>query len=119
MQNVYTEEENRDCWATIGDVLQIIGKKYAFLIIGELHEGPLRFNQLRGRLGSISTQSLTDMLRHLEKNRIVHREVFPTVPVTVEYSLTELGRSFQTVLIEMRKWGVAWKRSCPDSKETE
>jgi DNA-binding HxlR family transcriptional regulator len=47
-------------------------------------------------------------LRHLEGNDIIHRQVFPTVPVTVEYSLTEKGKDFQTVLIAMDHWGQKW-----------
>ncbi|WP_419182257.1 winged helix-turn-helix transcriptional regulator [Paenibacillus radicis (ex Xue et al. 2023)] len=55
-----------------------------------------------------STKSLTDILRHLEQNEIIQRQVFPTVPVTVEYSLTDRGRDFQKVLHEMHSWRLKW-----------
>jgi DNA-binding HxlR family transcriptional regulator len=70
---------------------------------------PQRFNQMRRLLGNISTKSLTDTLRHLEQNGIISRTVFPTVPVTVEYSLTEKGKELQAILLEMYTWGHKWR----------
>lgn len=104
------EETYVECTSTIGEVLEILGVKRSILVIGELHAGPQRFNSLRRNLGNISTQSLTVILRHLEHNGIIDRQVRPTVPVTVEYSLTEQGRQFGHVLDEMHKWGQSWKR---------
>lgn len=92
----------------ICEVLQILGAKWAFLVLNELLRGPQRFNQLQRNAAIIKTQSLTDTLRHLEHNGLVLRQVFPTVPVTVEYSLTEKGIDFQTALSEMNKWVVKW-----------
>lgn len=97
-----------ECYTAIENVLNILGGKWAFLVIGHLNKGAQRFNQLQRNLNTISTQSLTSTLRHLEKNEIVHRKAFPTVPVTVEYSLTEKGKDFQTILKEMRDWGQKW-----------
>ncbi len=85
-----------------------VGGKWSFLVLTQLYISPLRFNQLRRKLDDISTKALTDTLRHLESNDIIHRQVFPTVPVTVEYSLTEKGKDFQTVLIAMYHWGQRW-----------
>ncbi len=99
-----------ECTTTIGEVLEILGVKRSILVIGELHAGPRRFNSLRRSLGNISTQSLTVILRHLEHNGIRDRQVRTTVPVTVEYSLTEQGRQFGHVLDEMHKWGQSWKQ---------
>ncbi|MCY9659866.1 helix-turn-helix domain-containing protein [Paenibacillus chondroitinus] len=94
--------------SNICEVLQILGAKWAFLVLNELLRGPQRFNQLQRNAAVIKTQSLTDTLRHLEQNGLVLREVFPTVPVTVEYSLTEKGSDFQTALKEMNKWVEKW-----------
>ncbi|WP_200411893.1 winged helix-turn-helix transcriptional regulator [Virgibacillus salexigens] len=104
-----TSAEEKNCWFAVGDVLQILGGKWAFLVLAELYKGSQRFNQLRRNLDDINTKSLTDTLRHLEKNEIIQRQVFPTVPVTVEYSLTEKGEDFQSVLIEMRNWRQKWE----------
>ncbi len=94
----------------ICDVLTILGSKWSFLVIAELIKGPQRFNQLQRNAAVIKTQSLTDTLRHLEKTGVVQREVFPTVPVTVEYSLTEKGRDFGRVLKELEDWAQRWAK---------
>jgi DNA-binding HxlR family transcriptional regulator len=106
------ESRNNSCEekanSSICEVLQILGAKWAFLVLEALLNGPQRFNQLQRNISIVKTQSLTDTLRHLEKNGLVLREVFSTVPVTVEYSLTEKGSDFQTALMEMDKWVQKW-----------
>jgi DNA-binding HxlR family transcriptional regulator len=104
----YKKADEEACLSTIDRALQVLGGKWSFLVLAQLYLGPLRFNQLRKRLGDINTKSLTDTLRHLEQNKIIQRKVYPTVPVTVEYSLTEKGKDFQGVLIEMYNWGQKW-----------
>lgn len=100
------EEEHLD--DHICEVIQVLGSKWAFAVIAELNKGAKRFNQLERDIGIIKTQSLTNTLRHLEQSGFVHREVFYTVPITVEYSLTDKGMDFQNVLMEMNKWAVKW-----------
>ncbi|MDR9852271.1 helix-turn-helix domain-containing protein [Paenibacillus sp. VCA1] len=95
-------------FSNICSVLQILGAKWAFLVIAELSKGPKRFNQLSRDLAIVKTQSLSNALRHLEQSGIVLRQVFPTVPVTVEYSLTEKGMDFKTALQEMERWAARW-----------
>lgn len=109
------QKETEDL-SDICSVLQILGAKWSFLIIAELSKGPRRFQQLHRDLKIVRTQSLTDALRHLEKSGIVRREVFPTVPVTVEYSLTPKGLDFQSSLKEMEKWAARWKEA--EAKES-
>lgn len=77
------------------------------MVMGELHAGPKRFNQIIKSIGC-STKSLSDTLKMLEANEVIIRSVQPTVPVTVEYSLTEKGRDFEKVFYEMRRWGEKW-----------
>jgi len=101
----------------ICEVLQILKTKWAFLVLDELLKGPQRFNQLQRNASVIKTQSLTDTLRHLERMGLVNREVFPTVPVTVEYSLTEKGADFQLALKEMERWVDKWGGRNPASAE--
>jgi len=95
------------CITSVRAVTDIFGGKWALLVLEELHAGTLRFSQLQKELG-VSTKSLTDTLRHLEANGIVAREAKATVPVTVEYSLTEKGRAFDDVLIAMKDWADQW-----------
>ena len=106
---MYTEAQKEVCAASMGEAMQIMGSKWTFWIIGALAAGPQRFNQLRRSLGAISTKSLTEALRALEQHRIVRREVFATVPVTVEYSLSDKGRDFLHVYESMHGWGQRWR----------
>jgi len=95
------------CVDSIKKIMDIFGGKWTFVIIGELHTGTKRFNELGRKLG-ISTKSLSDALKSLELNGVVVRTVHSTIPVTVEYSLTDKGRDFERVFIEMREWGKKW-----------
>ena len=95
------------CLNSIRGVSAVFAGKWTFLILEELHVGTMRFNELQKALG-VSTKSLTDALRHLEENGVVRREVRPTVPVTVEYSLTDKGHDFDSVLLAMKTWGEKW-----------
>lgn len=97
-----------DCITAIDDVLQIFGGKWSFLVVQHLFKGPQRFNQLQKNLGTISTKSLADILRHLEQKEVILRVVYPTNPVSVEYSLTDKGKDFQTILVEMGNWRKRW-----------
>lgn len=101
------------CVQSVQHVMDVFGNKWAFLILEQLHLGKMRFNQLQKAL-SISTKSLADTLKHLEKHGIVTRTVIPTVPVTVEYNLTEKGRAFDAVLLSMKEWNRHWNGRLPD-----
>ena len=81
-----------DCRA-VSEVLSRVGDKWTILVVGELGNGPRRFNEIRRALGSISQRMLTLTLRGLERDGLVTRTVFPTIPPKVEYELTKLGRS--------------------------
>nr|WP_248930939.1 helix-turn-helix domain-containing protein [Paenibacillus hamazuiensis] len=96
------------CLNAVREALKVIDGKWAFPVIGQLYYGSQRFNGLRRSLGGISIKSLTIVLRHLEELQVVRRQIFPTVPVTVEYSLTEKGREYRAVLMQMRRWGEKW-----------
>lgn len=95
------------CVKSIRKIMEIFGGKWSFLVMGELHGGAKRFNELGRSLG-ISTKSLSDTLKMMEENKVIQRTVQPTTPVTVEYSLTEKGRDFEKVFYEMREWGSKW-----------
>ena len=89
--------------------LDLIGGKYKTLILWHLSEGKLRFSELK-KLVSATPKMLTQQLRELESQRLVHREVFPVVPPKVEYSLTDLGKSLMPILVAMRDWGAGYLR---------
>ena len=91
------------CLRSIRRVSEIFSGKWSYLVLEQLHIGTMRFSDLSKAL-NVSTKSLTDTLRHLEKNGIISRTVIPTVPVMVQYALTEKGRGFDQVLLAMKAW---------------
>lgn len=87
--------------------LEFIGGKYKALILWHLSEGKLRFTELRKQVGNATPKVLTQQLRELESQELIHREVFPDIPPKVEYSLTDTGRSLLPVIRAMRDWGIS------------
>src|ERR1700742_3195531 len=94
-----------DCRA-VSEVLSRVGDKWTILVVVELGQGPRRFNEIRRALGSISQRMLTLTLRGLERDGLVTRTVFPTVPPRVDYALTELGRSLTVPVTALGAWAV-------------
>ena len=91
--------------------LDLIGGKYKALILWHLSDGTLRFSELRQRITKATPKMLTQQLRELETQDLIHREVYPVIPPKVEYSLTETGRSLMPILVAMRDWGAEYLRS--------
>jgi len=98
-----TEFDNYRC--TVAVTLEVIGGKWKSLILWHLSFKTLRFSQLQRRLTSVTQKMLTQQLRELERDRLVHREVYAEVPPRVEYSLTELGLTVVPILRQMCQWG--------------
>lgn len=86
-----------DC--PVRDVLDRVGDKWSFLLVLKLASGPHRFGVLRRSVPDISQRMLTQTLRELQRDGLIERTVFPTTPPSVEYALTDLGRS---LLVPMR-----------------
>jgi DNA-binding HxlR family transcriptional regulator len=85
-------------------ILDRIGDKWAVLVLGLLEDGPVRFNQLRRSIEGLSQKMLSQTLKNLERDGLVDRRAFATVPVTVEYSITPLGRTLAATLDSLRLW---------------
>jgi DNA-binding HxlR family transcriptional regulator len=85
-------------------VLEQIANKWSVLILAVLCEEPSRFNAIKRRLEPITHKALTEALRRLERNGLVHREVIATSPVAVEYSITPLGRTLQQPFEILIRW---------------
>lgn len=86
-------------------LLDTIGDKWASLTIAALGvRGELRYSQLAATIEGVSQKMLTQTLRNLERDGLVHRRVTPSVPVRVDYSLTDLGRSLLAVVCELKEW---------------
>ena len=89
-------------------VVQIIGGKYKPVILWHLANETMRFGQLSKLLPQATAKMLTQQLRELESEGIIHREVFPVVPPKTEYSLTEFGKTLIPILDAMCNWGKAY-----------
>ena len=94
-----------DCRA-VSEVLARVGDKWSVLVVVMLGDGPKRFNALRRSIGGISQRMLTLTLRALERDGLVTRTVFPTIPPRVDYALTELGRSLLTPVGALGTWAL-------------
>lgn len=85
-------------------VLDRLADKWALLILDRLAAGPVRFNTLKRDIQRITQKVLAQTLRKLERDGLVSRTVFPTVPVTVEYALTPLGRTLTETVAALAHW---------------
>jgi len=90
----------------ISEVLARVGDKWSVLVVTLLGEGPRRFNELRRAIGGISQRMLTLTLRGLERDGLVTRTVFPTVPPRVDYALTPLGRDLLEPVSALGAWAL-------------
>ncbi len=95
-----------DCRA-VSELLSRVGDKWTVLIVKALVENNRRFNELKREVGGISQQMLTRTLRTLERDGMVERTVHPTVPPSVEYGLTDLGRSLAVPVMALTEWTFA------------
>ncbi len=86
--------------------LQVVGGKWKLLILHYLMEnGPKRYHEIQKFLKNASKKTLTNQLRELERDGVIFREVYPTRPVQVVYSVTEHGRTLRPILEAMCDWG--------------
>ena len=84
---------------------KIIEGKWTMLIVRDLLSGKKRYSELQRSLASISPKLLAERLRMLEKNKLIKRTAYPTVPVTTEYELTPLGKKLKKVIFSMGEFG--------------
>src|SRR5262245_30165490 len=89
---------------TVRDVLDRIGGKWSIGVLVETSEGPVRFTDLERRIVGISRRMLTLTLRNLERDGLITRTVYPTVPPRVEYTATEMARELYESLVALTDW---------------
>ncbi|MHC8515571.1 winged helix-turn-helix transcriptional regulator [Sporosarcina sp. ITBMC105] len=85
----------------------LVGKWKPVILLHLFSEGTLRFSELKRLMPGITQKMLTKQLRELEEEDIIERVVYPQVPPKVEYSISEYGKSLQSVLLTMNEWGTA------------
>lgn len=103
--NLGNKHEPTTC-QLIGDVLARVGDKWTVFVVRLLADGPMRFNALKRAVDGISQRMLTLTLRGLERDGLVTRTVFPTVPPRVDYALTDLGQTLITMLQGLGAWAI-------------
>ena len=87
----------------------LISDRWKVLILRDLLSGTKRFGELKKSIGSISQKVLTSNLRSMEEDGLLTRKVYAEVPPRVEYTLTELGKSLQPILLAMQQWGLEYQ----------
>lgn len=105
-----------DC-RTISEILARIGDKWTVLVVNLLGSGPKRFSEIKREVGGISQRMLTLTLRALERDGLVTRTVHPTVPPSVEYALTELGRSLRAPVQALGEWALHNQQTIADARQ--
>jgi DNA-binding HxlR family transcriptional regulator len=112
------EHEPGEC-RLVSETLARIGDKWTVLVVELLcgGRGPMRFNEIRRAIGSISQRMLTLTLRSLERDGLVIRTVHPTIPPRVEYALTELGHTLRTPLVAVAEWARANRAAIDEARK--
>jgi DNA-binding HxlR family transcriptional regulator len=97
---------HEDC-RKVSQILARVGDKWSVLVVMLLRDGPRRFNDIKRTVEGISQQMLTRTLRGLERDGMVTRTMFPTIPPQVEYALTDLGHSLSRPVLALGLWAQA------------
>ncbi|MFT2210586.1 winged helix-turn-helix transcriptional regulator [Rhizobium giardinii] len=98
-----TPSKGDDC-RMVREILDLVGDKWSLYIIATLKDGPVRFNELRRQIDGISQRMLTITLRGLERDGLVKRTLFPTIPPRVDYELTDVGRTLLAPVMALVTW---------------
>ena len=98
--------DTEQCPARI--VQDLIAGKWKLDILWQLHRNTCRFGELQKRMPEVTRGVLTQQLRELERHGLVYREVYKEVPPKVEYSLTDIGRSFMPIFKVLGEWGKSY-----------
>ena len=101
-----TDSESREYICPVSATQNILTGKWKLSILWILSRKTIRFSELQRLMPEVSRGVLTQQLKELEHYNMVHREVYKQVPPKVEYSLTEIGKSFVPVMVSIMEWGV-------------
>ncbi|WP_394939917.1 winged helix-turn-helix transcriptional regulator [Psychromicrobium sp. YIM B11713] len=85
-------------------LLNRIGDKWIALVLSALDQGPLRYSELSRRIAGVSQKMLTQSLRNLERDGLIRRTVTASVPVRVDYEMTDLGKSLYVIVLQLKCW---------------
>lgn len=106
--------DHPDCG--IRDVLDRLGERWSVLVVVELASGPRRFRELHRAIDGVSQRMLTLTLRRLERDGLVQRTVYPTVPAQVDYRLTAMGASLTHLVRALADWSLAHREAIAQAR---
>ena len=106
-----------ECCKAVGNILARIGDKWSVLVVMSLGDGTYRFNELKRRVDGISQRMLTLTLRGLERDGLVERTFFPTIPPKVNYALTDLGRSLRAPVGALGQWAIEHRGTVEQARD--
>jgi DNA-binding HxlR family transcriptional regulator len=109
------QPDHADCRG-VASILARVGDKWSVLVIMMLADGPKRFNEIKRMIEGISQRMLTLTLRGLERDGLVTRTVFPTIPPRVDYELTDLGRGLKQPVMALGQWAMDHKREIESAR---
>ncbi len=118
--NKFTDEKAMARCESMSRMQAVLGGKWKILILWYIATYEVqRFGELMRRIDGISQSTLTKQLRDLEADGLIHREIYREIPPKVEYTLTDLGRSFVPILTDMMLWSQQWlcEESCNYAQE--
>lgn len=118
-QTVHTTEACKQSIGAVSDTLYVLSGKWKLPIIIALKDGPSRFKDLQRSLTDITPKILSKELKELELNEFVTRTVYATSPVTVEYALTKYSQSLNSIIEEMREWGLQHRKRMMNNSRRE
>lgn len=116
LREVGGHEALKDDCRPVTEILVRIGDKWSVLVVMLLGNGPKRFNEIRRLVNGISQRMLTLTLRGLERDGLVTRTVFPTVPPRVDYELTELGHSLRQPISALGEWAYSNRKAIESAR---
>lgn len=106
------DKRQKDFTCSIGFAMTVIGSKWRAIILWHiLKQSPIRYGQLKKQIPHISHKILTQELKHLERDGLIRRVSYPTIPPKVEYYSTERGKSLEPVLSGLCDWGRRYMQS--------
>ena len=110
----FTAGQARAC--TVREVLDRVGGKWSISILVVASNGPVRFTELERHIEGISRRMLTLTLRNLERDGLLHRKVYPTVPPKVEYTATPMALELYESLVALTNWAERHRRAIAEAR---
>ena len=111
----HIDKSHESCLA-VRDVLDRVGDKWSVLVVSLLKDGPKRFSELKRSIDGISQRMLTRTVKALDRDGLVTRKVYPTVPPRVEYTLTDRGRTLLEPIMSLGEWAIANRAAIEDAR---